>query len=193
MPPLNVFGIFVNDTWNWGQVTMNIGARFDSYKGWLPEQAQLGGTNGPFTLPAQTFAELDQYTWNSFAPRVGLIYDFSGQGRTVIKANYGLFWHNPGVTLGSDANPNIAEKFVTYNWNDANGNRRYDAGETVRRATAQQVSGTISLNPDVKQPLHARGRAVLRAAAQRHDRRPRRVRLQDRRRPDRHHLPRPPR
>ncbi len=149
---LNVFGIFLNDTWNWGKVTMNIGGRFDSYKGWLPEQAQLGATNGPFTLAPQTFDEVDQYTWNSFAPRLGLIYDFSGEGRSVIKANYGLFWHNPGVTLGSDANPNIAEKFVTYNWNDANGNQRYDAGETVGAPTTQQVSGTISLNPDVKQP-----------------------------------------
>jgi hypothetical protein len=149
---INVIGLFVNDTWNWGKVTMNIGGRFDSYKGYLPEQNQLGGTNGPFTLPAQTFDKFDQYTWNSFAPRVGFIYDFSGEGRTVIKANYGLFWHNPGVTLGSTANPNIAEKFVTYNWNDANGNRRYDAGETVGNPTARQVSGTIALNPDIKQP-----------------------------------------
>jgi len=150
---IDVIGLFVNDTWNWGKLTMNLGARYDSYKGWLPEQAQLGGTNGPYTLAAQSFAEVDQYTWNSFAPRVGFIYDFSGEGRSVLKANYGLFWHNPGVTLGSSANPNIPEKFVTYNWNDANRNRRYDAGETVGNPTAQQVSGTISLNPDIKQPF----------------------------------------
>jgi hypothetical protein len=150
---LNVIGIFVNDTWNWGKVTMNIGARYDSYNGRLPEQSQLGGTNGPYTLAAQDFPEQDLYTWNSFAPRAGFIYDFTGEGRTVLKANYGLFWHNPGVTLGETANPNIAEKFVTYNWNDANGNRRYDAGETVGPPTAQQVSGTISLNPDIKQPF----------------------------------------
>ena len=150
---LNVMGIFLNDTWNWGKVTMNIGARFDSYNGWLPEQSQLGSTNGPFTLAAQDFAEKDLYTWNSFAPRVGLIYDFSGEGRSVIKANYGLFWHNPGVGIGETSNPNIAEKFVTYNWNDANGNRRYDAGETVGAPTAQQLSGAVSLNPDIKQPF----------------------------------------
>ncbi len=149
---INVIGLFVNDTWNWGRVTMNVGARYDSYKGWLPEQQQLGGTNGPFTLPAQPFEETDQYTWNSFAPRLGFIYDFTGEGRSVLKANYGLFWHNPGVTLGSDANPNIPEKFVTYNWNDANGDRRFQPGETVGDPTTRQVSGTISLNPDIKQP-----------------------------------------
>jgi Carboxypeptidase regulatory-like domain len=149
---LDVMGLFVNDTWNLGKLTMNLGVRFDSYKGWLPEQEQLGGVNGPVTLAAQSFAEVDQYTWNSFAPRVGLVYDFSGEGRSVLKANYGLFWHNPGVTLGSDANPNIASKFVTYNWNDANGNRRFDAGEQGAE-TARQISGAITLNPDIKQPL----------------------------------------
>ena len=149
---LNVFGAFVNDTWSVGRFTMNLGVRFDNYKGWLPEQSQLGGTNGPETLAAQKFDQRDLYTWQSFAPRVGLIYDFSGEGRSVLKANYGLFWHNPGVTLGADSNPNISEKIITYNWNDANGNRRYDAGETVGAATARQVSGAISLNPDIKQP-----------------------------------------
>ena len=44
----NVLGLFVNDTWNWGKLTMNLGVRYDSYKGWLPEQSQLGGTNGPY-------------------------------------------------------------------------------------------------------------------------------------------------
>jgi hypothetical protein len=150
---LNVTGVFINDTWNWGKMTVNIGARFDSYNGWLPEQSQLGSTSGPFTLAAQDFAETDLYTWNSFAPRVGLIYDFSGEGRSVLKVNYGLFWHNPGVGIGETANPNIAEKFVTYNWNDANGNRRYDAGETVGDPTARQLSGTVGLNPDIKQPF----------------------------------------
>ena len=40
---LNVFGAFINDTWSWGKLTMNLGVRFDDYKGWLPEQEQLGG------------------------------------------------------------------------------------------------------------------------------------------------------
>ena len=149
---LNVLSGFVNDTWSWGKLTMNLGVRFDNYKGWLPEQEQIGATIGPETLASKTFAEKDMYSWKSFAPRVGLIYDFSGQGRSVLKANYGLFWHNPGVTLGSDANPNIPQKTVTYNWNDLNGNRRYDAGETVGNATSRLTEGAIGFNSDIKQP-----------------------------------------
>lgn len=149
---LNVFGAFINDTWNWGKLTMNLGVRFDNYKGYLPEQSQLAATNGPVTLPAQTFQETDMFTWQSFAPRVGLIYDFSGQGRSVLKANYGLFWHNPGAGLAGDANPNIAQKFVTYNWTDRNGDRLWQPGEEGAE-TARQISGAISLNPDIKQPF----------------------------------------
>ena len=149
---LNVFGAFINDTWNWGKFTMNLGVRFDNYKGYLPEQSQLAGTNGPVSLPAQTFEQTDMFTWQSFAPRVGLIYDFSGEGRSVLKANYGLFWHNPGAGLAGDANPNIAQKFVTYNWTDRNGDRLWQPGEEGAE-TARQISGAISLNPDIKQPF----------------------------------------
>ena len=149
---LNVLSGFVNDTWSWGKLTMNLGVRFDNYKGWLPEQEQIGATIGPETLASKTFAEKDMYSWKSFAPRVGLIYDFSGQGRSVLKANYGLFWHNPGAGLAGDANPNIAQKFVTYNWTDRNGDRLWQPGEEGAE-TARQISGAISLNPDIKQPF----------------------------------------
>ena len=58
----------------------------------------------------------------------------------MLKANYGLFWHNPGVGVGSDANPNTTAKSATYTWNDLNGDRRWQAGEEGTR-TAQALAG----------------------------------------------------
>ena len=29
-----------------------------------------------------------------------MVFDLTGDGKTVLKANYGLFWHNPGVGIG---------------------------------------------------------------------------------------------
>ena len=52
----------------------------------------------------------DLYTWNVFAPRIGVVFDLAGDGKTVLKANYGLYWHNPGVGIGGNANPNTANK-----------------------------------------------------------------------------------
>ena len=88
-----------------GRVTMNLGVRWDRYNGWMPEQEQIAATVGPVSVPAQTFAETHFYTWNTFAPRIGVIYDLAGDGKTVIKANYGLFWHNPGVGVAQQRQP----------------------------------------------------------------------------------------
>ena len=38
--------------------------------------------------------------WNEFAPRIGMTFDLSGTGKTILKANYGYFIHNPGAGVG---------------------------------------------------------------------------------------------
>ena len=57
-----------------------------------------------------------------------MTYDLAGDGKTVVKASYGLFWHNPGPDVSADANPNQNNKSVTYTWNDINGDKHYQAG-----------------------------------------------------------------
>ncbi len=151
MANLDVYGFFVNDTWALGRLTVNAGVRYDRYKSWRPEQIQLGGTNGPVTIEDVRFPEETVLTWNSFAPRIGFVYDLSGNGRSVIKANYGLFWHNPGVGLAGDSNPNQAVKTETYQWNDLNGDRRYQPGEEGA-LTASALAGGIRVDPNMKQP-----------------------------------------
>jgi hypothetical protein len=148
---LNHDSFFVNDTFAVGRMTVNAGVRYDRYHGWLPEQQQLAATTGPVSVPADTFARVDQYTWNLFAPRVGVIYDLTGDGRTVVKANYGFYWHNPGVGTGGSANPNSAGKSATYQWNDLNGDRRWQPGEQGNLLSAS-LSGAIQLDPDIEAP-----------------------------------------
>ena len=88
-----------------------------------------------------------------------MIYDLSGDGRTVIKANYGLYWHNPGVGPGSNANPNTAAKSQTYTWNDQaacagciNGDRRWQPGEESALPTAAALEGAVGIDPNIKAP-----------------------------------------
>ena len=150
---LNVTAAFLTDTFNVGNLTVNAGVRWDRYSAYLPEQEQLAGSNGPVNVQALKFAEEDLLTWNAFAPRLGMTYDFSGTGKSVLKANYGLFWHNPGVTLAADANPNQASKTETYQWNDLNGNRRYDGPAELGARTASALQGAVALDRDLKQPF----------------------------------------
>jgi hypothetical protein len=144
--------VFINDTWNLGRVTLNLGARWDRYRGWMPEQRQLAFTNGPVNVPERVFNEQTFYTFNSIGPRAGITYDIAGDGRTVIKASYGLFWHNPGPDVSADANPNQNNKSVTYDWNDRNGDRRYQLGEEIGAPTETTLAGDVQLDPNLKQP-----------------------------------------
>jgi hypothetical protein len=144
--------LFLNDTWSMGRVSLNLGVRWDRYRGWMPEQEQIAFSNGPVSVPAQTFEQRQFFVWNAFAPRAGLTYDLAGDGKTVVKASYGLFWHNPGPGVSADANPNQNNKSVTYTWNDANRDRRYQPGEEVGAATAATLAGNIQLDPDITQP-----------------------------------------
>ena len=143
---------FINDTWSKGRVTMNLGVRWDRYSGWMPEQQQMAFSNGPVSVPAQTFPERRFYTWNNIGPRIGVTYDLANDGKTVVKASYGLFWHNPGPGVSANANPNQNNKSVTYTWNDANGDRHFQLGEQVGAPTAATLAGNITLDEDITQP-----------------------------------------
>lgn len=143
---------FVNDTWSIGRVTINGGIRWDRYKGWMPEQKQPAFTNGPVSVPAQTFPQTDFYTWNNIGPRIGFTYDIANDGKTVIKASYGLFWHNPGPDVSAGANPNQNNKSVTYTWTDRNGDKRYQPGEESANPTATTLAGTNFLDPNITSP-----------------------------------------
>jgi hypothetical protein len=143
---------FINDTWSKGRVTMNLGLRWDRYNGWMPEQSQPAFSNGPVSVAAQTFAERNFYTWNNLGPRIGLTYDFANDGKTVLKASYGLFWHNPGPGVSADANPNQNNKSVTYTWTDRNGDKHYQLGEESANPTATTLAGTIQLDPNITAP-----------------------------------------
>jgi hypothetical protein len=148
---LDHFGLFVNDTWSAGRMTFNGGVRFDRYRGWLPEQEQLAASVGPVSVQAKTFEEREFYTWNLFAPRIGVVFDLAGDGRTVIKGNYGFYWHNPGAGVGDSGNPNTAEKYGTYQWNDRNGDRRWQPGEEGALLEAS-LEGAVQVDPDIKAP-----------------------------------------
>jgi len=148
---LDQTSLFVNDTWSVGRMTVNGGVRWDRYHGWLPEQNQLGATVGPVVVAAKSFAETDLFTWNQIAPRIGVTFDLTGDGKTVLKGNYGLYWHNPGVGVPSDVNPNTGTKSATYGWNDINGDRRWQAGEQTALQSAS-LEGAVRLDPNIKAP-----------------------------------------
>ncbi len=157
---LDTADAFISDQWSIGRATINLGLRYDRYRVWTPEQRQLAYSLGPLVVPDATFPETTYVTWNSVAPRVGLTLDLRDDGRTVLKANYGFFRFNPGVSLASSANPNQSSKSVTYAWTDPNQDGYYQPGEEGT-VLATALAGSVRFDPGIAQPFSNQATAFV--------------------------------
>ncbi len=127
---LMTYSLFANDTWRVNnRLTLTPGLRFDRFINSLPEQEHPAGR---FSATPITFAAVDDLvSWNLVGPRIGITYDLSGSGRTVLKFNYGQYWWNPSNDISTPANPNRSPWFRRYSWSDVNRNGVWDEGEQV--------------------------------------------------------------
>ncbi len=142
--------LFITDTWTINRLTLNLGARFDRYRVWLPEQSLPAGRFVPSALSFAAVSEV--VAFNHIAPRFGATYDLTGDGRTVLKGNYGRFYFNPGVNLADSVNPNTSTQYAEWPWNDLNGDRVFQEGEQVGSAPTIQFGGVAnaSIDPDLE-------------------------------------------
>ncbi len=148
---LRTLGLYLQDTWRMNsRLTVNIGIRFDQYRSFLPEQE--GPSGGPFAPASpQTYAEIgDVKTFNHPVPRIGLIYDVTGEGRTVIKANYAQYFWNPGTDISNNVNPNSQDYYRRYAWSDPNRNGLFDRGEEGTLIASLGGRGSAELDPNLK-------------------------------------------
>ena len=81
-------GVFAQDQWVIGNMTLNLGGRLDYINVYSPA----------YTRPAGTYTEeyhFDEVTqvpaWLDFSPRLGVAYDMFGNGKTAIKAHLGKY------------------------------------------------------------------------------------------------------
>jgi hypothetical protein len=118
---------FVTDTWTVEKLTLNVGARFDRYRVHLPAQSIPVSRFNPVERSFEAISSVK--TFNHLVPRLGATYDLMGDGKTVLKANWGRFYFNPGVNLADSVNPNSSDQYVDYNWTDRNGDRVFQEGE----------------------------------------------------------------
>ncbi len=171
---VNTKDFFVTDQYTIGRATLNLGLRYDQYDVFTPDQIQLAHTFPTgLAVPAAScstspaFCETHYLNWKSIVPRVGGSFDLFGTGKTVLKLNYGMYRFNPGVGVAASANPNQATKSVTYNLKTAAaGDPVYytlnGVGYTTNgNPTAQALAGTISVDPNIKQPYSHQATAFL--------------------------------
>jgi hypothetical protein len=141
---LMTYSVFANDIWRVNnRLTLTPGVRFDRFANSLPEQEHPAGR---FSATPIRFAAVDDLvSWNLFGPRLGVTYDLSGNGNSVLKFNYGQYWWNPSNDISTAANPNRSPWFRRYSWTDRNGNGFWDEGEqgSTPLATQGGVASTV--------------------------------------------------
>ena len=99
---------------------------------------------------AQTFPEGSIITRNSFAPRLGVSYDVTGKGSTVLKGFYGRYYYNYADTFSS-LNP-AGANYKTFKFNDVNNNGTTTARRNSAQFQASAGGTTTKADPNMKKP-----------------------------------------
>jgi hypothetical protein len=146
---LMTYSFYANDIWRVNnRLTLTPGVRFDRFVNSLPEQEHPAGRFS--ATPIRFEAVDDLVSWNLFGPRMGVTYDLSGSGRTVLKFNYGQYWWNPSNDISTAANPNRSPWFRRYAWTDRNANGFWDEGEQGNLLTSQGGVASSVVDPDLE-------------------------------------------
>jgi outer membrane receptor protein involved in Fe transport len=114
-------GIFAQDQWRvTSRLTVSAGLRFDWVRESVPETCQPAG----LLVDARCYEGLNNVpNWKDLNPRLGVVWDPTGSGRTAIKA--GINRYVRGATTGAAnafAPVNASVSSTTRSWNDINGN-----------------------------------------------------------------------
>ncbi|HEY2906402.1 MAG TPA: carboxypeptidase regulatory-like domain-containing protein, partial [Vicinamibacterales bacterium] len=144
-------GLYASDVWRVGsRLTFTLGVVFDRYRSYLPEQS--GPPVGAFNTSQVSFPAVNNLiTWNLTSPRLGFTYDLSGNGKTVLKANYASYWWNPGTTaIDSLVNPNSPDWYRRYKWNDLNNDGVWQPGEQGQLNSSSGGVGSTQLDPNLQ-------------------------------------------
>jgi hypothetical protein len=110
------YSIYIQDDWRASsKLTLNAGLRWDVYPPWIEiddRQSNFDVTTGKFVVASDNAViqgvevgrYLQTYSKGDFGPRLGFAYDMSGDGKTLIRGGWGVFWNfTPGGTSSSKA------------------------------------------------------------------------------------------
>jgi carboxypeptidase family protein len=110
------YSLYVQDDFRaTNRLTLNLGLRWDVYVPWIEvddRQSNFDETTGKFVVASDDAVingvkvgrYLQTYSKRDFGPRFGFAYDLTGNGKTLVRGGFGLFWNfTPGGTSSSKA------------------------------------------------------------------------------------------
>jgi hypothetical protein len=156
------YGLFVQDTVTIAnRLTIIAGMRWDRAYNWNPAQNRLDGPwcglspalANPAEFCGATFPQQDiSVTWNNMTPRIGLVYDITGDGTWAAKFNYSRYAEALGVSYAFSTNVN-GNGSEDWNWFDPNGDNVFQYGEqTTFRSRSFPGLGT-EVDSELEAPI----------------------------------------
>jgi hypothetical protein len=118
---INFYDTYLSDTIQAGDLTINLGARFDYQQSRNLPSGVAANPAFPELLPAVRFAGDTAYplTWRSVQPRLGATWAIGPARQTLVRASYARFADQLGLEVAQvNAFPGIA--VLDYYWTDAN-------------------------------------------------------------------------
>ena len=150
-------GLFVQDDWRvTNRLTLNLGFRWDILT-WPTEVHNMmsnfdlnpgSSTFGQVVLPGQngynsSFVPTD---WHNFAPRIGFAYNLFGNGKTVVRGGYGIFYFVDRGGIDNQMAQNAPFAGVSQ-FNYTNGYRFTLSGQAPLNSLDPTQGGTVAM-PD---------------------------------------------
>jgi len=95
-------GVYAQDQWRLRKFTINLGLRFDWLKESVPAQHFPAGT----WVPARDYPAIDNVpNWKDVDPRLGIVYDVFGTGKTAVKATLSRYVQEESTATAQANNP----------------------------------------------------------------------------------------
>ena len=108
-------GLYAQEQWTIDRLTINAGLRFDYFKGFYEDQ----------TAPVMTWAPQERFypgatvaSWKDLQPRLGVVYDLRGDGRTALKASASRYGEHRDLALVNSLNPIGQNTTMPRSWFD---------------------------------------------------------------------------
>jgi len=139
---------YAQDTMTVGNLTANIGLRYDIQGGTNDPRVVPANPAVPLLLPSINYAGGDiGYEWKTLAPRMGLTYALGAERKTLLRLSYSRFADQLGGAVASFLNPLYPQAYVYFDYIDKNGNGQADPNELIFPCSGHSSCFNQAYNP----------------------------------------------
>jgi hypothetical protein len=130
--------LYGQDTLTFGNLTLNVGFRYDEQDGQLFEVSVPGvpgfetdGAGNPVLPAASADAAHQGFTWEDFVPRLGLTYALGEERKTLLRASFARFAQQLGQGFATLNAPAAGASYAYYYFDDLNGDNFMTPNEII--------------------------------------------------------------